>query len=317
MNSRTLGESGLSVSPLGLGTWAMGATVETWGHVDDNESIAAINAALDAGVNLIDTAPIYGLGHAEEVVGRALRGRRNQAVLATKCGLLFPRSPQELPPRCLKPESVIRECEASLRRLRTEVIDLYQCHWPDPDTPISETMAALNRLREQGKIRAVGVSNFSCEQIAAAREYGPVCCLQPPLSMLQRRAAEDLLPFCQEHRMGAIVYSPLCKGLLTGKFDASSRFSDVRARDPEFLGARYRTNLRIVEALRPIAARYQKSVGQLALQWVISRPGVTAAIMGAKRVSQVMENVGAIGWSITDEDLAEIKAILESSTREP
>ena len=311
MLSRPLGDSGVEVSPIGLGTWAFGATVSTWGYVDDNESIATINLAIDTGTTLIDTAPIYGLGHSEEIVGKALQGRRDKVVLATKCGLLFPRSDDELPPRCLKKESVIRECEQSLRRLQTDRIDLYQCHWPDADTPFCETMEALLELRQHGKIRAIGLSNFSCEQIAAAREFGPIHCLQPEFSMLQRRATDDLLPYCVEMGMGVIVYSPLAKGLLTGKFDQSSKFNDIRANEADYLGDRYRRNLRIVESLRRIAEGYGKTVAQLAINWTIAQPGVTAAIVGAKRVSQWSENVGALGWTISGDDQNAIDRILK------
>jgi len=306
-----LGDSGLEVSVLALGTWPMSGTIEMWGHADDRESTAAIHQALDCGVNLIDTAPIYGLGHSEEIVGKAIQGRRREVVLATKCGVVPPKSKDRWPTRCLTRESVLRECEASLRRLRTDVIDLYQCHWPDPETDIRETMGALTTLLEQGKIRAIGLSNYGCEQIAAAREFGPIHCVQPPFSMLQLRAAEDLIPYCVESRIGVIPYDCLTKGLLTAKFNAQSEFTDIRARDPEFTGKRYRRNLGVVEELKEIAARYDKTVAQLAINWTAAYPGVTAPIVGAKKPSQIVENVGGIGWSITEEDRARIKLILE------
>jgi aryl-alcohol dehydrogenase-like predicted oxidoreductase len=310
---RKLGDSGLEVSKIALGTWAMGGTVETWGYVDDRESIAAIHQAIDLGVNLIDTAPIYGLGHSEEIVGKAIQGRGHEVLVATKCGLLFPRSKDQLPPRCLSRESIFRECEQSLRRLRLDVIDLYQCHWPDPQTPIRETMHALTTLLHQQKIRAIGVSNFSCEEIAAAREFGPVHCLQLPFSMLQRRAADDLLPFAAEHKMAALAYSPLSKGLLTGKFQPGDRPGGIRAREPDFLGERFRRNLRLVDALKTIAAEYGKTVAQLVINWTAASPGVTAPLVGAKRPSQVVENVGGVGWTIADEDQARIDRLLEGT----
>lgn len=306
MERRPLGESGLEVSPLALGTWAMGGYAPTWGYVDDRESVAAIHQALDCGINLIDTAPIYGLGHAEEIVGRAILGRRDEVVIATKCGLQFPETPDLIPPRCLRRDHVIRECEASLRRLRTDVIDVMQCHWPDPQTPIEETIEALGMLIEQGKIRAMGLSNFDYEQVRAARKLGPIACIQPPLSPLNQRAAEDLIPYCMEHRIGVITYSPLAKGLLTGKFDANSRFGDLRASDPEFIGKRFSANLSFVESLKPIAVKYDRSLAQLALNWSINHFGVTAPIFGAKKPSQVTENAGAMGWTISEEDRAEI-----------
>lgn len=310
MEKRPLGESGLDVSVIALGTWAMGGCVDIWGQVDDRESIAAIHQALDSGINLVDTSPIYGFGHSEEIIGKAIHDRRDEVILATKCGLLFPTSTNQLPPRCLKPESVIRECEASLRRLRTDTIDLYQIHWPDPDTPIRETMSAMTKLLDHGKIRAIGLSNFSCEQIASAREFGPIASLQPPFSMLHRRATDELLPFCKEHCMGVISYSPLTKGLLTGKFSIESTFTDIREHDPDFIGDRYRRNLQIVDQLKSIADTYDKTVTQLVINWTVSYPGITAPIIGVKVPSQVLENVGGVGWTLRDEDRTNIDSIL-------
>lgn len=316
MEKRSLGESGLKVSAIALGTWAMGATVETWGQVDDRESIAAIHQAIDCGINLIDTAPIYGLGHSEEIVGKAICGRREEVILATKCGLLFPKSNNELPPRSLKKERVIQECEESLRRLRTDVIDLYQCHWPDPDTPIRETMEALTKLLEQGKIKAIGVSNFSCDQIAAAKEFGPIASMQSSFSMFHLRTADELIPFCQEHKMAMLPYSPLAKGLLTGKFDATSTFTDIRSKDSEFMGDRYRRNLRIVDRLKSMAREYGKTVSQLVINWTASYPGITSPIVGAKRPSQVLENAGGVGWTLQNEDIAQIEKLLRGNVSE-
>lgn len=290
----------------------MGATFETWGHVDDNESIAAVHQALDLGINLIDTAPIYGLGHSEEIVGKALRGRRSEVVLATKCGLQFPRSKADAPVRCLRRESVIRECDASLRRLHTDVIDLYQCHWPDPATPIEETMDALKTLLSLGKIRAVGLSNFSVEDIRAARRHGPVHALQPPFSMIQYKAAEDLIPYCKEHRLAVLPYSPLAKGLLTGKFDEHTPLEGIRGRDPDFLGERYRRNLQLVRELAAVAERLGKTVAQVVLNWTTNYPGVTSVLVGAKRPTQVIENAGAVGWSLPEEARAEIDGIVRA-----
>ncbi len=311
MQRRPLGTSGLETSVIGLGTWAMSGTVAGWGLVDDRESIAAIHQALNNGINLIDTAPTYGLGHSEEIVGNAIRGRRQEVVLATTCGLRFPLSEDDRPHRCLSASEVFRQCDESLRRLRVDVIDLYQCHWPDPETPIDETMNALLTLRERGKIRAIGVSNFNCEELAAALACGPVHALHTRFSMLNPRAAHDLFPFCKERQIGVIAYSPLAKGLLTGKFDVDSRFEGLRARDPDFLGERYRRNLRVVEALRKVATRYARTVAQLVINWTVVSSGVTSMIIGAKRPSQVVENVGGVGWSIREEDRADIGRILE------
>jgi len=288
----------------------MGATVETWGHVDDRESIEAVHQAIDCGINLIDTAPIYGLGHSEEIVGKAIRGRREEVLIATKCGLTFPASKNDPPARCLTRKFILRECEASLRRLQTDRIDLYQCHWPDPATPIEETMGALQTLREQGKITAIGLSNFGCEEMAAARACGPIQALQPPFSLLTPHAAEELIPYCREHRIAVLPYSPLAKGLLTGKFAAGMKFSDVRSRDPEFMGDRFRRNLQVVEQLRDIARRYEKSVAQVVINWTLGFPGVSAPIVGAKRPSQVLENAGGAGWSLSDADRQSIDELM-------
>ncbi len=311
---RPLGESGIEVSVIALGTWAMGADVAAWGHVDDRESIAAIHLGLDSGVNLIDTAPIYGLGHAEEILGKALQGRRHEAVVATKCGLVPGEHKGRPPSRSLTPEGIMAECEASLRRLQTDFIDLYQCHWPDPQTPIERTMEALLLLQEQGKIRAIGLSNFGIERIEAARAVGPISSLQPQFSMIEPRAADDLIPYCVEHRISVLPYSPLGKGLLTGKFDRDTPITGARASDPAFVGARFEQNLAIVRALTELAQSYERTVGQLVLNWTVNYPGVTAPIVGVKRPSHVADSVGSLGWSITEEDQRRIDEILRGST---
>jgi len=303
-----LGDSGLEISRVGLGCQAMGAE-PTCGPVDDNESIATIQTALDLGINLIDTSPYQGEGHCEELIGKAIQSRRDDVVISTKCGLSRGLD-DSLPKRCLARDAVLRDCEASLRRLRVETIDLYQCHWPDPETPISETMEALERLREQGKIRAVGLCNYGCQRLAEARAAGTVHACQMPLSMVARQVTEDLLPYCQEYRLGALAYSPLCKGLLTGKFDQDTRFNDLRRQDPEFQGDRWARNLAVVAKLGPIAQHYGQSVGQLALNWTCHYPGVTGVIVGAKRPSQIRESAGALGWRIQPADLDRIGEIL-------
>ncbi|MEP0843299.1 MAG: aldo/keto reductase [Phycisphaerae bacterium] len=292
-----------------LGCWAMGGEVAVWGPVDDNESISAIQKGLDLGITLIDTAPAYGYGHSEEIVGKAIAGRRDQVVLATKCGLVW-REPGGPIERRLTAKSVMDECAASLRRLRVESIDLYQIHWPDPKTPIGQTMEALLRLREQGKIGVIGVSNFSCEQVAEARRFGPVECLQPELSMFEPAARDELLPYAREYRLGVIAYGPLARGLLTGKFDAASRFTDLRAKDPRFSGPAWQRNLAVIERLRPIARALNCTLAQLALRWVIDQDGVTAAIAGVKRPTQTIENAGAADVVIPPAVMDKINAIL-------
>lgn len=294
------------VSPLALGTWAFGGAPEMWGRIDDRESTSTIHYALDNGLNFIDTAPIYGHGHAETIVGRAIQGRRDEVVVATKCGSLPPATEGGKPGRCLRKDSIVAECDASLRRLGCDHIDLYQCHWPDPDTPLEESMAAMTELLEQGKVRAIGVSNFSCEQVARSRELAPIVSLQPPFSLIQRRAAEDLIPLCRSHGISVLPYSPLAKGLLTGKFDASSTPTGIRSRDPEFLGRRFERNLAVVEALRAIATELEVTLTQLSLRWLIDFDGVTSPIVGAKRPSQLDESLGALRFELSEGDRARI-----------
>ena len=308
MEHRRLGTTDIEVSVVAMGCWALGNDPKFWGPVDDNESVAAIRQAIDLGLTLIDTAPAYGCGHSEEIVGKAITGRRDQVVVATKCGIVWDEVGAKR--RCLTRDSVLAECEASLRRMRIETIDLYQVHWPDPATPIAETMEAMARLREQGKIGAVGVSNFSCEQMSEARRCGPIECLQPPLSMLRREATEALLPYCQEYGIGVIAYGPMAHGLLTGKFTESSTFTGFRASDSMFTGEAFERNLAAVDRLRAVADRLGCTVGQLALRWVIQQPGVTAAIAGAKYVSQVRENAAAGQIVIPQAEMDEIDAIL-------
>ncbi len=311
MQRKPLGETGISVSVVALGTWALGNDQAWWGLVDDNESIAAIQQALDLGINLIDTAPIYGQGHSEQVVGKAIAGRRDEVIVATKCGLIFPEKPGQTPKRCLSAANIFEECEASLRRLRVDAIDLYQCHWPDPETPIDETMMAMHRLVEQGKIRAIGVSNFGVERLAAAREHADVHCIQPEFSMLHQRANDDLIPYCREHRIGVLAYSPLAKGLLTGKYDTDSKFDDLRERESDFRGRRFEENLATVKRIKRIALKYDRTTAQLAIRWVLNQEGVTSAIVGAKRPSQVRENVAIEDFKLSLEDWREIDSALK------
>jgi len=309
MEQRPVGKSGLSVSIVALATGAIGESSAKQ-PVDDREAIAAIHQAIDAGCNLIDTAPSYGWGHAEELVGKAIVGRRGDVLIATKCGLIAPRNGDGTPRRTLTQASILQECEQSLRRLRIEVIDLYQCQSPDPLTPIRETMEALQTLRTQGKIRAAGLCNFGCEEIAAAREFGVVDAVQTGFSMLHRHAADDLIPFCLEHGLAVLAYSPLAKGLLTGTLTSDSRFSGMRARDPDFVGERYHRNLSVVQRLREVAQACGKTLTQLAINWVAYHSGVTAPIVGVQRPSQVIDVLGGIGWTISAEDRVRIDRIL-------
>jgi aryl-alcohol dehydrogenase-like predicted oxidoreductase len=309
MEYRKLGTSNLDVSVVGIGCWAIGAGHNGWGPVDDNESVAAVREGLDLGMTLIDTAPSYGYGHSEVLVGKAVAGRRDEVILATKCGLTWRETGGRF--ECsLKPDSVRKECDASLRRLRVESIDVYQIHRPDPDTPLADTMEALLALYEQGKIRTIGVSNFNCQQMSEARRAGRVDALQPELSLLEPQAVDDLLPYCREYGIGVITHGSLARGLLTGKFNTSSRFTDLRADDPRFKGEAFLQNLAFIERLRPIAERVGCTMSQLALRWVIQQDGVSSAIAGVKRPSQTRENAAAPDSRIPTDQMEEIERLL-------
>jgi aryl-alcohol dehydrogenase-like predicted oxidoreductase len=295
MEQRRLGRSPVSVSQIGLGTWGMSGAF--WGAADDAESIRVIHRALDLGVTLIDTAEAYGQGHAEEVVGQALAGRRQQAVIATKVMAGH-----------LDPAELGRALEGSLKRLRTDSVEVYFVHWPNPDFPIGPTMEALERLRTQGKIQAIGVSNFGTAEMDQARQHGTIDVLQPPYNMLWREIEAQTLPYCRQHGIGVMPYSGLAQGLLTGTLSRDTVFveGDQRRTTVLFQPGSYEHALDAVEGLRPIAAKYRKTVPQLAVQWVTSRPGISAPLVGARTVREMEENAGATGWTIEPDDIATI-----------
>lgn len=300
METRKLGRYGPEVSVIGFGAWAAGG--RGWGQVDDRETMAAIRRSIDLGATFIDTAEVYGGGHSEEIVGRAVQNfSRDDYFLATKV------SGSDLSPRAIK--SAI---DGSLKRLMVEYVDLYQMHWPDSSTDVHESMQAMEDLVREGKIRFVGASNFEVPLLQAALEVRHLDSLQPPLSMLEREIEPEILPFCQENGIGVVAYSPMAKGLLTGKYGPGDTFAagDVRGTDPLFVGDNFQRNLGIVERLRPIAERHHKTLGQLAVAWVLAHPQVTVALVGAKRPAQVEENVGATGWTLSQEEMAEIDEIL-------
>lgn len=326
MEHRPLGSSGMKVSPIIFGAWAAGGWY--WGPQDDADSIRAIHAALDAGVNCIDTAPIYGMGHSEEVVGKAIQGRRDKVLIATKCGLRWDTPGEGSNPwtykaldgtertvvRNLRKHAIIAEAEQSLKRLGTDAIDLYQCHWPDPSAPIAETMEAMLALKEQGKIRAIGVSNFTPEMMAECLRHAHLASDQPKYSLLARDIEADVLPFCRKHGIGVIVYSPLEQGLLTGKVTMGRTFpeGDYRSGRPWFQPANRRRVLEALEKIRPIADTHGATLGQLALAWTIAQPGVTAAIVGARSPAQARENAAAASIRLTDGELQAIRAAFEA-----
>jgi aryl-alcohol dehydrogenase-like predicted oxidoreductase len=314
MQTRKLGFTDLNLTTVGLGTWAIGGEWKWgWGPQDDAESLAAIRRALDLGINWIDTAPAYGLGHSEEIVGKAIAGRRDEVIVATKCSICWDESTGE-PFNRLTAESVRREAEASLRRLNVDVIDLYQIHWPNPDEQIEEGWGVIADLIREGKVRYGGVSNFSVAQLKRVQPIHPVASLQPPYSMLRRETEDELLPYCAAHNIGVVVYSPMQAGLLTGKFTkervANLADGDWRKKNGLFTEPQLSVNLTFVESLRPIAKRNSKSLAQLAIAWVLRRPEVTAAIVGARRPSQIEETAPAGDWTLSAEDIAEIEALL-------
>jgi aryl-alcohol dehydrogenase-like predicted oxidoreductase len=261
-------------------------------------------------MTFIDTAHIYGFGHSEEIVGQALEGRRQEAIICTKVHSHWNEQGERWADCSY--DAIMRAFEAALKRLRTDTIDVYLMHNYDPKTPISESMRALAKLLQEGAVRAVGVSRYNLEQLQEAQRCLPLHAVQYPLSMLRRGEIAPLLPFCREHNIGVMAYAPLAKGLLTGKFEAGTTFpeSDGRSRNAMFQGEAFQARLAAVEQLKPIAARYDKTLAQLAIAWTRCQPGVTTALTGAKRPEQVEENAGGAGWQIRQEDLDAIEAIV-------
>ena len=305
MQTRKLGWTDLNLTTIGYGSWALGGGdwLWSWGPQDDQASVATILRAMELGVNWIDTAPVYGLGHSEEVVGIALKKLPRRPILATKCSLVWD-SIKKVSAR-LKKESVRTEINASLRRLGVDEIDLYQMHWPNPDEDIEEGWSAMADLVKEGKVRYIGASNFSVEQLKRIQPIHRIASLQPPYSMLKRDIESDLLGYCAANQIGVVVYSPIQKGLLTGKFQdrlGHLTTDDHRLNDPDFQDPRLKVHLELVEQLRPIAAKHGKSVAQLAIAWVLLRLEVTSAIVGARQPSQIEETVVAGEWVLTEED---------------
>ena len=313
MQTRQLGFTDLELTTVGLGTWAMGGPWEFgWGPQDDGEAIAAIHAALQAGINWIDTAPAYGLGHGEELIGQALKQVSEKPVIATKCGILWNKKKEKM--TCLKRQSVRDECHASLERLGVETIDLYQIHWPDPNEDMEEAWEEMTRLHEEGKARYLGVSNFTVEQIKRAQKIHPVASLQPPYSILHREVEDELLGYCAANDIGVVAYSPMQRGLLTGKFSAERLASlapdDHRRRHRDFQEPQFSATMELVEGLQKIAERNGRTCAQLALSWVCRRPEVTAAIAGARRPEQIIETATASDWNLSEKDIEEIEQLL-------
>ncbi|WP_223645685.1 aldo/keto reductase [Corallococcus sp. EGB] len=305
------------VSRVGLGTWAMGGT--QWGGTDDDESVRTIHAALDMGVTLIDTAPAYGFGHSEEVVGRAIaeRGGRERVVVATKVGL---EQRGEGVIRNSSRRRLFEEIEISLTRLRTDYIDLYQVHWPDFATPYEETAQALLDLQRAGRIRAIGVSNYSIEAMERFRRVAPLAAAQPPLNLFERQALADIIPWCRANGLSTLTYGALCRGLLTGGMNESTRFEgdDLRKTDPKFQPPRYAQYLQAVQRLTQFAReRYDKGMLPLAIRWVLDQPGVTVALWGARHPGELAPLRDVMGWSLDGEALMYMDSVVNESVRDP
>jgi aryl-alcohol dehydrogenase-like predicted oxidoreductase len=318
---RPLGQSGITASAVAHGTWAIGGWM--WGGTDVKKSVRSVQASLDAGVNFIDAAPAYGLGLSERIVGEAIRGRRDKVILATKCGLVWHTSKgtffvdQNGSPihRYLGAESIRYEVEQSLRRLGTDYIDLYQTHWQDSSTPIEETMGALLDLKKQGKIRAIGVSNCTVDQVREYRSIGPVDAAQEQYSLLHRELEGEYLPYCARNRIAVLAYSPLANGLLTGKIDARHVFrkDDLRSNNPMFS---HQSRIRVGEMLhrvRPIARKYGFTDGQLAIGWALAQPGITHALVGARDEGQAAENAAAGSTLLAAEDANQITEAMQAT----
>ncbi len=316
MEFMKIGGTHLTVSRIALGTWAIGGWM--WGGTDEKESIQTIHTAVERGITLIDTAPVYGLGRSEEIVGKALAGGlRKQVVLATKVGLDWR---NEQPFRNATRQRILAEVEASLKRLRTDVIDIYQVHWPDPETPIEETAEAMAQLHRQGKIHAIGVSNFSTAQMDAFSAVVPIHTLQPPYNLFEREIEREILPYALWSGVGVLAYGPICRGLLSGRMKPETQFGgdDLRKTDPKFQLPRYPQYLNAVERLDRFAQEsYGKRVIHLAMRWVLDQPGVTAALWGARHPAQLDPIDGIIGWSLDESAMEEIDRIVRESIADP
>jgi len=316
MEKRQLGNSGLYITPVGIGAWAIGGGGwnGSMGPQNENDSIPAIHAAIDYGLNWIDTAALYGLGHSEEVVARALEGCTPKPYVFTKCERVW--DANGTIGACLKAQSIRRECEDSLRRLRTDVIDLYQIHWPEPDEDIEEGWTELARLRTEGKIRYIGVSNFSVSQMLRAQTIAPITSLQPPYSIVTREIEKEILPFTSHNNIGVIVYSPMSAGLLTGAMTrervANFTAEDWRRNLPNFQEPLLSRNLELVERLREIGNRHGRTPGEVAIAWTLNNPAVTGAIVGFRSVKQVSGIIGAAQFRLLPSDMSEIDDALKT-----
>ncbi len=328
---RQLGESPLQITPVIFGAWAIGGWM--WGGNEESDSIAAIHSALDNGINTIDTAAIYGMGDSEILVAKALKGRRDKVIIATKCGMRWddPKAEGSNPwptkkndgtevtvYRNAKPHSIAYECEQSLRRLQTDIIDLYQIHWPDLTTPPEESLRGMEDLLKSGKVRAIGVSNYDIEWMRRAKAAAPnLASLQPPYSLLQRGIEDQIVPFCQKNNIGIIVYSPMERGLLTGKVGPDRTFNEGDHRkDHKFFTVENRKRvLSALESIKPIADRHNATFAQLVINWTFSQPGITAALVGARNADQAKQNAAAMNFTLSDDEQQSIRQAFDEPAR--
>src|SRR3954468_22772728 len=327
---RQLGRSELRITPVIFGAWAIGGWM--WGGNDERDSIEAIRAALDNGINTIDTAAIYGMGYSEELVARAVEGRRDRVIIATKCGMRWDdpngegsdpwlqkdNSGKELTIRKnARAASIEYECEQSLKRLKTDVIDLYQIHWPDVSTPVEESIRAMENLRQSGKVRAIGVSNYDVEWLSRAFKVAPIASLQPHYSLLVRKIEEDVLPFCRKNNIGVIAYSPMARGLLTGKVGPERKFNpgDHRANQKMFSVENRKRVIEALEEIKPIAQKHNATLAQVVINWTFSEPGITAAIVGARNAEQAKQNAVAMSFKLSEEEQQQIRAVFDEPAK--
>jgi aryl-alcohol dehydrogenase-like predicted oxidoreductase len=324
MEKRTLGKTDIQVPVISFGAWAIGGSM--WGGSDAEAAVRAIQKGIDLGITCIDTAAIYGMGHSETLVGKAVAGRRSEVIVATKCGLrwdlddgqfffegLTPEGEPRKIFRNLRPDSIRYECDQSLKRLGVDYIDLYQCHWPDPTSNLDDTMETLEDLRTQGKIRAIGVSNFTVDMLKECQKTVTLASDQPKYNALERDIEEEILPFCRENNIGVLAYSPMAMGLLTGKVTVDREFKgdDTRKGRPWFQLENRKRVLDMLEKVKPIAENHDATVGQVFINWTFSQPGLTTALVGARNEQQVTENARAADFTLTDAELKTIRNLVE------
>ncbi len=319
MQTRQLGNTDMHITPIGFGSWAIGGSnwAYGWGVQDDGDAVKAIERAVELGINWIDTAAVYGLGHSEELVAKAIAGIKAKPFIFTKCSMAWNEENQIS--NSLKADSIRRECEESLKRLKVDAIDLYQIHWPNPEADLEEGWQELARLKEEGLVRHIGVSNFSIAQLRLIMSIAPVASLQPPYSMLRPAVEKELLPFCMEHNIGVIVYSPMLSGMLTGAMTlervAGFPHDDWRRGNKEFQEPRLSANLALVELLKHIGLPYGHSAGEVAIAWTLRHPGVTGAIVGGRNATQVEGIIGAGEFRLNEEEIEKIENFIAGMTK--